>query len=194
MRRDDLEVFRHPRVQRVIRGIKIFHAASEGDLGECLPITRDALLRILPRLDTNTQDGATYHAVFCTGFLGALRHVIRRSIHFLDDDPRVYLTLPASKTYHFGMGITVTIAAALDAGCPVKPPRHLFEKYPLPTSSPLFTLSGDSTAFTHVKVISRRRAILLERGVSANSSDTPFGGVQQPRPAPLAFRTPIYSY
>jgi hypothetical protein len=27
----DLEVFRHPRLQRVIRGIKIFHGAREGD-------------------------------------------------------------------------------------------------------------------------------------------------------------------
>ncbi|KAA8895233.1 hypothetical protein FN846DRAFT_912012 [Sphaerosporella brunnea] len=52
---DDLEVFRHPRVQRVIRGIKIFHGAKEGDLRERLPITRNLLLRILAKLDTNPQ-------------------------------------------------------------------------------------------------------------------------------------------
>jgi hypothetical protein len=54
---DDLDVFRHPRVSCVIRGIKIFHGAREGDIRERLPITRDLLLRILARLDTNTQEG-----------------------------------------------------------------------------------------------------------------------------------------
>jgi hypothetical protein len=104
-----------------------------------LPITRDLLLRILARLDTSTQEGATYHAAFCTAFAGFLRvgeltwtsaewllgaadlstwHVTRRSVQFLDDDSRLYLTLPASKTDPFRMGITITIAAASDAACP----------------------------------------------------------------------------
>jgi hypothetical protein len=38
-----------------------------------LPITRDLLLRILARLDTNTPEGATHHAAFCTAFAGFLR-------------------------------------------------------------------------------------------------------------------------
>jgi integrase len=197
---DDLEVFRHPRVQRVIRGIKIFHGAREGDLRERLPITRDLLLRMLAKLDTNTLEGATYHAAFCTAFAGFLRvgeftwtaaewllgaadfskwHVTRRSVQFLDDDSRLYLTLPASKTDPFRMGITITIAAASDAACPVKSLRHLFEKYPLPSYSPLFTLSCDpwaaiDSAFTRTKVISRLRAILLELGVSGNYSGHSF--------------------
>jgi hypothetical protein len=199
---DDLEVFRHPRVQRVIRGIKIFNGAREGDLRERLPITRDLLLRILARFDTNTQEGATYHAAFCTAFAGFLRvgeftwtsaewllgagdfstwHVTRRSVQFLDDDSRLYLTLPASKTDPFRMGITITIAAASDAACPVKSLRHLFDRYPLPTFSPLFTLTRDPTtltavdsAFTRTKVISRLRAILLELGVSGNYSGHSF--------------------
>ncbi|KAA8893081.1 hypothetical protein FN846DRAFT_896296 [Sphaerosporella brunnea] len=69
MGRGDLEVFRHPRVQRVIRGIKIFHG---GDLRERLPITRNLLLRILTELDTNTQEGATYRTAFGTAFAGFL--------------------------------------------------------------------------------------------------------------------------
>jgi hypothetical protein len=56
---DDLHIFRHPRVQRVIRGIKIFHGGREGDLRERLPITHDLLLRILSRPDTKTREGAT---------------------------------------------------------------------------------------------------------------------------------------
>ncbi|KAA8895811.1 hypothetical protein FN846DRAFT_911355 [Sphaerosporella brunnea] len=59
---DDLDVFCHPRVQRVIRGIKIFHGARESDRRERLPITRDLLLHILTRLDSNTQEGTTNHA------------------------------------------------------------------------------------------------------------------------------------
>jgi hypothetical protein len=159
-----------------------------------LPITRDILLHILASLDTNTQEGATYHAAFCTAFAGFLRvgeftwtsaewllgtadfstwHATRRSVQFLDDDSRVYLTLRASKTDPFRMGITITIAAASDTACPVKSLRHLFEKYPLPTFSPLFTLTRDPTttrdsAFTRTKIISRLRDILLELGVPGN--------------------------
>jgi hypothetical protein len=191
---DDLQVFHHPRVQRVIRGIKIFHGAREGDRRERLPITRDHLLRILTRLDSNTQEGATYHAAFCTAFAGFLRvgeftwtsaewllgaadfstwHVTRRSVQFLDDeDSRLHLTLPASKTDPFRTGITITIAAASAAACPLKSLRRLFEQHPLPNHSPLFTLSQDLTApesaLTRTKVISRLRDILLELGIPGN--------------------------
>jgi hypothetical protein len=110
----DHEMFRHPRVQRVIRGNKIFNGAREGNLRERHPITRDLLLRILTTLDTNTQEGANYHAAFCTAFAGFLRvgeftwtsaewllgaadfstwHVTRRSVQFLDVDSRLYLTV-----------------------------------------------------------------------------------------------------
>jgi integrase len=100
-------------------------------------------------------------------------------VQFLDDDSRLYLTLPASKTDPFRLGITITIAAASDPACRVKSLRYLFEKYPLPTFSPLFTLSRDPTtaadsAFTRTKVISRLRAILLELGVSGNYSGHSF--------------------
>jgi hypothetical protein len=198
----DHEMFRHPRVQRVIRGIKMFNGAREGNLRERHPITRDLLLRILTTLDTNTQEGATYHAAFCTAFAGFLRvgeftwtsaewllgaadfstwHVTRRSVQFLDADSRLYLTLPASRTDPFRMGITITIAAASDAACPVKSLRHLFQRYPLPTFSPLFTLGRNPTgttavdsAFTRTKAISRLRAILLELDVSGNYSGQSF--------------------
>jgi integrase len=192
---DDLDVFRHPRVQRVIRGINIFHGAREGDRRERLPITRDLLLRILTRLDTHTQEGATYHAAFCTAFAAFLRvgeftwtaadlstadfcswHITRRSVQFAEDDSRAYLTLPASKTDPFRIGITITIAAAPDAACPVKSLRHLFEKHPLPSYSPLFTLTGAAPdpAFTRTKVINRLRDLLLELGIPGNYSGHSF--------------------
>ena len=41
----DLSAFEDPRPQRILRGIKIFHAARETEPRERLPITRDLLLR-----------------------------------------------------------------------------------------------------------------------------------------------------
>jgi integrase len=193
MNHHDLDLFHHPRVQRIIRGIKIFHGAREGDLRERLPITRDLLLRILTQLDTYTQEGATYHAAFCTAFAGFLRvgeftwsaadlntvdfaswHVTRRSVQFAEDDSRVFLTLPASKTDPFRIGITITIAAAPDAACPVKSLRHLFERHPRPSYSPLFTLDGPDPAFTRTKVINRLRDLLLGLGIPGNYSGHSF--------------------
>ncbi|KAA8907673.1 hypothetical protein FN846DRAFT_906497 [Sphaerosporella brunnea] len=106
-------------------------------------------------------------------------HVGRRSIQFLYDDSRLYLILAACRTDHFWVGITITIAAASEVACPVKSRRDLFEKYPLPTFSPLFTLSRYPTtpanyAFTHTKVISQLRAILHALGVAGNYSEQSF--------------------
>jgi hypothetical protein len=53
-----------------------------------------------------------------------------QTVQFLDDDSRLHMTLPASKTDPFRVGITITIAAASDAACPVKSLRHLFDRYP----------------------------------------------------------------
>jgi hypothetical protein len=68
-----LDIFRHPRVQRVIRGINIFRGARKAHRRERLPIARDLLLRILAKLEINTQEGAIYHPAFCTAFDGFLR-------------------------------------------------------------------------------------------------------------------------
>ena len=55
----DLSAFEDPRLQRILRGIKIFHAARETGTRERLPITRDLLLRLVTQLDTATHEGAT---------------------------------------------------------------------------------------------------------------------------------------
>jgi hypothetical protein len=55
----------------------------------------------------------------------------------------------------------------------VKSLRHLFDRYPLPTFSPHFTLTGEpntvaDSAFTRPNDISRLGAIVLELGVAGN--------------------------
>ena len=131
----NLSAFEDLRLQRILRGIKIFHAARETEPRERLPITRDILLRLTTELDQNTHEGATFHAAFCLAFAAFLRigeftwsnsewlsdgdfkqwHITRNSIRFHPPGQRpdrLYLTLPTSKTDPFRRGITLTIAAA----------------------------------------------------------------------------------
>ena len=69
----NLSVFEDPRLQRILRGIKIFLAAREVEPRERLPITRDLLLRLISRLDPSTYEGATLRAAFCIAFAAFLR-------------------------------------------------------------------------------------------------------------------------
>ena len=69
----DLTAFEDLRLQRILRGIKIFHAARETEPRERLPITRDILLRLTTELDQNTHEGATFYAAFCLAFAAFLR-------------------------------------------------------------------------------------------------------------------------
>ena len=73
LRIPDLSAFEDPRLQRILRGIKIFHAAREAGTRERLPITKDLLLHLVARLDTPTHEGATLRATFCIAFAAFLR-------------------------------------------------------------------------------------------------------------------------
>ena len=129
---ESVVVFEHPRLQRIVRGIKTFHAAREATPArERLPITRDILLRLLAALDQRSHRGATLYAAFCLAFAAFLRigeftwethqwvsgdfaswHATRRSITFGFNDSdtngrrmdRLFFTLPASKSDHFQIG------------------------------------------------------------------------------------------
>ena len=166
----DLTAFDDPRLQRILRGIKIFHAAPETEPQERLPITRDILLRIITGLDQNTHEGTTLCAAFCLAFAAFLRigeftwsnsewrsdgdfkqwHITRSSVRFhppgLTPD-RAYLTLPASKTDPFRRGITLTIAASgtNDRACAVFALHRLLEGWPAAPHTPLFS----NTHLTH---------------------------------------------
>ena len=122
---EHIAIFEHPRLQRIVRGIKTFHAAREAaPVRERLPITRDILLRLLATLNQRSHRGATLYAAFCLAFAAFLRigeftweahqwvagdfaswHATRRPITFgFKDDQtldRLFFTLPASKTDPF---------------------------------------------------------------------------------------------
>ena len=71
---ESVVVFEHPRLQRIVRGIKTFHAAQEATpVREWLPITRDILLRLLASLDQMSHRRAMLYAAFCLAFAAFLR-------------------------------------------------------------------------------------------------------------------------
>ena len=161
---EPLIAFEHPRLQRLVRGIKSFHASRKAiPLRERLPIIRDILLRLLASLNQRSHREATLYAAFCLAFAAFLRtgeftwehhqwaagdfvswRATRRSITFGFEDPDgdcpdwLFFTLPASKTNPFRQGITVTVAAANDRACAVSALHLLFNRWPCsgPTVDP----------------------------------------------------------
>ena len=183
---DDLSVFHHPQLQRIIAGSR--RLRGEADTKERRPITKDLLLQILPHFDKSTHAGATLYASFCLAFAAFLRvgeftyskrdlqqedfgewFLTRRSVRLFDD--HLELTLPASKTDPFRRGITLTVAASGDDACAVKALRHLF-RWEAPPDAPLFQLGG--SAFTREAVTSNLREVLTSLGVEGHYSGHSF--------------------
>ena len=158
----DLTAFEDPQLQRILCGIKIFHAVHKTDPREMLPITCNILLRLIAHLDQNAREGATFYAAFYLAFAAFLHiseftwsnsewqadedfrhwHITRNSVQFHPPGrraDRAYLTLPASKTDPFRRGITLTIAATGDEACAVSVLYRLLDKWPVATHSPLFS-------------------------------------------------------
>ena len=69
----DLSASDDHRLQRILRGIKIFHAARETEPRKRLPITRDLLLCLVSWLDPTYHEGATLRAAFCVASAALLR-------------------------------------------------------------------------------------------------------------------------
>ena len=176
------EVFAHPLLQRICKGAR----RRQGQAGrrERRPITRDVLLKMLARLDTNTPDGANMHAAFCLAFAGFLRvgeftytkadtqtddfgdwFVTRNHVSLGRDS--LTLDIPASKTDTFRRGISIPIAATNDAACPLKSLRHLFTEYPAKGGTPLFQASG---GFSRQHVTTTLRRLLLDIGIKGRFS------------------------
>lgn len=182
---EDLDVFHHPLLQRVIAGIR--RLRGEADIKERRPITRDLLLQILTRFDTSTLESATLHASFCLAFAAFLRvgeftwteadlsddfqhwHVTRRSVTLYED--YMELTLPSSKTDPFRRGITLSIAAANDAACPIRSLRNLFTRFPAGMASPLF---HPGKAFTRQYVTTALKDTLRSFGHAGHYSGHSF--------------------
>jgi integrase len=181
--------FYHPMLQRVVDGVRKFR--GDADSKERLPITRDLLVRILRRFDTNTQFGAIMHAAFSLAFAGFLRvgeftytaveaadpefsqwHLTRNSTALHKD--HMELLLPSSKTDPFRRGVSLTIAAAHDEACPVRSIRRLFERFPTDTPhAPLFFTSA-TQFFTRQLVVDTLRKALEGLGIAGHYSGHSF--------------------
>jgi hypothetical protein len=66
-----------------------------------------------------------------------IHHLSRGSVQFVNEG--VILHLPASKTDPFRKGVSIPFSPSNDEICPVTALRTLFQRYPKPTSSPLFS-------------------------------------------------------
>ncbi len=156
---EEIEVFSHPTLQRLIAGIKLLR--GEAGTKERRPITRPLLFQIVGQFDQKTLEGATLHAAFTLAFAAFLRireftwtaadfrdpnfyhwHFTRNSVVLLKD--RLKLVLPASKTDPFRQGVTIIVAAIDGPTCAVKSVRHLMEKLRFPGNSTLFRLQNST--------------------------------------------------
>lgn len=183
---DDLKVFHHPMLQRIIAGIR--RMRGEAGVKERRPITRDLLLLMLANIDKTTRLGANLHAAFCLAFAGFLRigeftysindrsdpefakwFLTRRSVAFYKD--YIELSLPASKTDPFRQGVTILIASASDDACPISSLQNLFNRFPAPKHAPLFDAG---VGFSRQWVTQMLRDILMTLGITGNYSGHSF--------------------
>jgi integrase len=191
-------IFDHPRLQRIIHGVRRFH--GEGGTRERLPITRDILLKILqclPRWRTDLMQ-ANLYAAFCLAFAGFLRvseftwtdyttsnplefarwHLTWRSVDIQTD--RLLLTIPASKTDPFRQGVTLTISPASDAACPLVAIRNLLalnmagqQPNQFDPLRPLF-VRPNNQPFSRDYVVRCLRLCLTHRGITGHYSGHSF--------------------
>lgn len=68
---EDLSIFHHPAINRLVTGIKRRH--GEANRRDRLPVTRDILLQLLKRLNGAIESHAIIHAAYCLAFAGFLR-------------------------------------------------------------------------------------------------------------------------
>jgi len=135
--------FSDPGLERTIQETKRDH--NEPERRVHTPFTRPALLRILSHLFAANYDHIVLHSAFTLAFAGFLRvgeftyretdmqlgvsyskrYLTKQSIRIAEDETYMELTLLASKTDPFRKGVTLTITAGSDIGCPVQAMKRL---------------------------------------------------------------------
>jgi len=155
----DWTAFGDRRLERTIQGITRDHNEPERRLRS--PLTHPYLLDILCHLRGSQYDHIVLRAAFTLAFAAFLRvgeftyreidkqlgrsfsrwFLTKQSIIVSRDATYLELTIPASKTDPFRKGITLTIAATQDEGCPVRAMRQLQANYThRPHHTPLFCI------------------------------------------------------
>ena len=181
--------FTDPRLERTVQGIK--REYSEPERRDRTPLTRPYLLRLLSLMPPPNYNNTMLQAAFTLAFAGFLRvgeftykeadreleasfskwFLTKQHIAMSRDRTYLELMLPASKTDPFRKGITLTIAASHDAGCPVAAMRRLQEiDTHRPPHAPLFCVDRyKQLAFTREYVVRSLQQILITAGLGLGS-------------------------
>ena len=138
-------------------------------------ITKDLLLRLLKRLNTNTLDDVNIHVAFCLTFANFFRvnefiyikvdaqtndfdewHVTR--IHVTMNDDYFTLIISFFKIDSFKRKIAILIAIIDDVACSLKFLRHLYASFSIKNNTFLFQIFND---FSRQHVIATFRQMLF---------------------------------
>jgi len=177
--------FSDPRLERTIQGMKRDH--NEPERRVRTPLTRPALLRILSHLSAANYDYIVLHYAFTLAFAGFLRvgeftyretdmhlgvsyskwYLTKQNIRMAEDETYMELTLSASKTDPFHKGMTLTIAASSNIGCPVQAMKRLqTTDHHRSPASPLFCIGRyQQQAFTRQHVVKSLQALAITAGL-----------------------------
>jgi len=177
--------FKDPRLECPIQGIKRDHNQPERRIRT--PLTHPHLLAIVTLLPVSSYDNIVLRAAFTLAFAGFLRvgeftykeadrelgtsyskwFLTKQSITVAERGTFMQLTLPASKTDPFRKGITLTIAASSDTGCPVHAMTRLQGvDHHRPQSAPLFCIGRDQQqAFTREHVVRNLQRLATSAGL-----------------------------
>ena len=167
------KAFEDERLSRLYKGVPRTHGIKPSR--ERNEITKEKLLAMLKRLDVSRHDDANLYAAFCVAFAGFLRpgeftwdkwdpitspneHATRQSIQFTPQG--VLFLLPRSKTSI--EPVSIPLASADDASCPVRALNTLFHLFPRPLNNPLF--SRTLGAFNQSWLNQNIRKTLFEAG------------------------------
>lgn len=182
----EIEVFRNPQLDRVVRGIK--RLVPETVCRVRTPITREILDKLLASLDPTTPKGRLLQAAFSLAFAAFLRsgeltyeaedmhnpdfpswHVTRASVQFDPEGRFMLLLLPASKTDPFRLGVTITIAhSPHDPHCVVRlMAAYLQNTLTADRRGPLFVRVGGAP-FTRAFLIQEVQRLALANGIAGN--------------------------
>ena len=181
----EIDVFKNPQLDRVVRGIK--RLLPDAALRERTPITREILDKLLNSLDPATPKGQFLRVAFSLAFAAFLRsgeltyevdellnpdfsswRITRACIQFDPDGRFMLLSLPASKTDPFRLGVTITIAhSPLNPHCAVKLMAAYLHNTPTDPRSPLFLRAGGAP-FTRAFLIREVQRLALANGIAGN--------------------------
>jgi len=178
-------VFSDTRLERTIQGIKRDHNKPEHRVRT--PLTRPALLQILSHLSAANYNHIVLHSALTLAFAGFLRvgeftyretdmqlgvsyskwYLTKQSIRMAEDETYMELTLPASKTDPFRKGVTLTIAAGSNIGCPVQAMKRLqTTNHHRSRASPLFCIGRyQQQAFTCEHVVKSLQDLVITAGL-----------------------------